>query len=47
MIPVANRRAFVRELTRTMSHSERYGHSSSVVYIDLNDFKDINDTYGH
>ena len=39
LIPVANRRAFVRELTRTMSHSERYGHASSVVYIDLNDFK--------
>lgn len=47
LIPVANRRAFVRELTRTMSYSERYGHASSVVYIDLNDFKDINDTYGH
>ena len=47
LIPVANRRAFVRELTRTMAYSERYGHASSVVYIDLNDFKDINDTYGH
>ena len=47
LTPVANRRAFVRELTRTMSSSERYGHASSVVYIDLNDFKDINDTYGH
>lgn len=47
LIPVANRRAFVRELTRTMSYSERYGHASSVVYIDLNDFKEINDTYGH
>ncbi len=47
LIPVANRRAFVRELTRTMSYSERYGHSSSVVYIDLNDFKEINDTHGH
>lgn len=47
LIPVANRRAFVRELTRTMSYSERYGHPSSVVYIDLNDFKEINDTYGH
>ena len=47
LIPVANRRAFVRELTRTMSLSERYGHASSVVYIDLNDFKEINDTHGH
>ncbi len=47
LIPVANRRAFVRERTRTMSLAERHGHDSSVVYIDLNDFKDINDTYGH
>ncbi|MCH8189541.1 MAG: GGDEF domain-containing protein, partial [Proteobacteria bacterium] len=37
LIPVANRRAFVRELTRTMAYSDRYGHASSVVYIDLND----------
>lgn len=47
LIPVSNRRAFVRELTRSMAHNERYGSTSSVVYVDLNDFKEINDTHGH
>ena len=47
LIPVPNRRAFVRELTRSMAHNDRYGSTSSVVYIDLNDFKEINDTHGH
>ena len=47
LIPVPNRRAFVRELTRSMAHNDRYGSTSSVVYIDLNDFKEINDTHRH
>lgn len=47
LIPVPNRRAFVRELTRSMAHNDRYGSTSSVVYVDLNDFKEINDTHGH
>ncbi|NQV81364.1 MAG: GGDEF domain-containing protein, partial [Alphaproteobacteria bacterium] len=47
LIPIANRRAFVREMTRNMALAERYGTPSSVVYIDVNDFKEINDSYGH
>ncbi len=47
MLPVQNRRAFVRELTRSMSRVERYGSPSSIVYIDVNDLKEINDSLGH
>ncbi|HSE74237.1 MAG TPA: GGDEF domain-containing protein [Dongiaceae bacterium] len=47
MLPIANRRAFVRELTRLISYCERYGTAGSVLYFDLNGMKDINDRYGH
>src|SRR5215469_4100243 len=47
LLPVLNRRAFVRELTRHISFSARYGTPASVVYLDLDGFKLINDTYGH
>ena len=47
LTPVANRRAFIRELSRITSFGERYGATSSVIYFDLNGLKEINDTYGH
>lgn len=47
LMPVANRRAFVRELTRMMSFTERYGTSASIVYFDINSLKQINDEYSH
>lgn len=47
MLPIANRRAFVRELTRLISYSDRYGTPSSILYFDLNGMKEINDTHGH
>ena len=45
--PVLNRRAFLRELHRTMSEVERYRTPASVLYIDLDGFKLLNDAYGH
>lgn len=45
--PVLNRRAFLRELHRTMSEVERYRTPASVLYIDLDGFKALNDAYGH
>jgi len=47
LTPIANRRAFVRELSRMMSFAERYNTPSSVIYFDVNDLKVINDTLGH
>jgi diguanylate cyclase (GGDEF)-like protein len=47
LTPIANRRAFVRELTRMIAFSRRYGVPSSVVYFDVNGMKQINDTHGH
>lgn len=47
LLPIPNRRAFVRELSRMISFAERYGTPSTLMFIDLNDMKDINDKYGH
>lgn len=47
LAPVANRRAFMRELGRTIAYSSRHKIDSSVVYFDLNKMKQINDRYGH
>ncbi|QDO99750.1 GGDEF domain-containing protein [Ferrovibrio terrae] len=47
LTPLYNRRAFVRELSRSMAHVERYGRPSCLIYFDLNGLKDINDKHGH
>lgn len=47
LVPVFNRRAFLRELHRTMSEVERYRTPAAVLYIDLDGFKAVNDEYGH
>lgn len=47
LLPILNRRAFVREITRFTSFAERYNTSSSLIYIDLDNFKTVNDAHGH
>ena len=42
-----NRRAFNRRLEEETLRSERYGRPFSLVLMDLNGFKAINDTFGH
>ncbi len=47
LLPMANRRAFVRELSRMVSFAERYGLTGTVLYFDVNNLKRINDQHGH
>ena len=47
LVPLLNRRAFVRELARTAAAAERYGSAASLVYFDLDGFKRVNDRFGH
>ena len=44
---VKNRRAFVRELKRICAFAQRYSTPTSLIYIDLDDLKAINDRLGH
>ncbi len=42
-----NRRGFMRELERALAHREPTSPLLRLVYIDLDNFKAINDQYGH
>lgn len=44
---LGNRLALEAELTRALVRSHRHGQKGCVLLLDLNDFKPINDTWGH
>ncbi|MCX7913448.1 MAG: sensor domain-containing diguanylate cyclase [Thermodesulfovibrionales bacterium] len=44
---IMNRRAFAKILKREVSFARRHGLPLSVVMVDIDHFKGINDTYGH
>jgi diguanylate cyclase (GGDEF)-like protein len=47
LTPLLNRRAFVRELSRVRTFAQRYGSPASLVFFDLDGFKQVNDRFGH
>ena len=42
-----NHASFTRELELELERAQRYGSGVTLVFFDLNDFKDLNDTQGH
>jgi two-component system, cell cycle response regulator len=44
---LANRRRFERQLEREVARMGRYGHPFTLLMIDIDSFKDLNDSFGH
>jgi len=44
---LANRRRLERQLEREIARSARYGHPFSLLMLDIDEFKKVNDSFGH
>jgi diguanylate cyclase (GGDEF)-like protein len=47
LTPLLNRRAFLREVGRAIAMARRHEIPASVIFFDLDDFKSVNDRFGH
>lgn len=47
LTPALNRRGFVNVLNRQMAYCHRHRQSAVLLYMDLDNFKPLNDQYGH
>ena len=44
---LANRREFDEQLRRVLAETDRFGGTSSLIVVDIDLFKNVNDMYGH
>ena len=47
LVPLANRRGMLRELETMIARHERHGTPAAVLFVDLDDLKQLNDKFGH
>ena len=47
LVPLANRRGMLRELEKMIARRERHGIPAAMLFVDLNDLKLLNDSFGH
>lgn len=47
LVDALNRRGFERELARSIAYVRRYGTPAALIYVDLDEFKSVNDRFGH
>lgn len=47
LLPVPNRRGFLRELEALIGRVSRYGEGAAMLFVDIDGLKRINDSFGH
>ena len=47
LVPLPNRRGFLRELEKRIDRANRYGDHSAVLFVDVDGLKALNDSFGH